>query len=56
MIVMKIYRDIDGDLTFDRQGEAVFTVRSKTMSGIYNMFEMLNQIEERENTNLEDYV
>lgn len=56
MIVMKLYRDIDGDLTFDKQGESVFTVRSKTMSGIYNMTEMLAQIENRENTNLEDYV
>lgn len=56
MIVMRVFRE-DERLTLEPNGtEPIFTIRSKTMSGIYGMLEMLQQIEDRENTNLEDYV
>ena len=48
MIVMRVYKD-DGVLTLEPNGtEPVFTVRSKTMSGIYNMLDMLQKIEDRD--------
>ena len=48
MIVMKVYRDDEDYLTLEPNGtEPIFTIRSKTMSGIYNMLEMLQNIEDR---------
>jgi hypothetical protein len=48
MIVFKVYREEDRTLTLDANGtEPIFTVRSKTMSGIYSMLEMLQKIEDK---------
>jgi hypothetical protein len=56
MIVMKVYRDSEGYLSFDKTDKALMTVRSTTMSGCINMLEMLQRMEANQNTNLEDYV
>lgn len=46
MIVMKVYRDDDGCLTLEHNGtEAIFTIRSKTLSGIHTMLDVIEKLE-----------